>query len=347
MPSYRLGTVLWAFAVVATAMATFGGLGLFFAVLVFMFWGRAFSKAEGKLVELLVVVAIVGILIGLLLPAVDAVRESARVTRCQNSLHQLALALQYFAAGNHGELPAPVSQATDRIALRTWRVQILPYLDMQQTFAAYHHDQPWNAPGNTAITATQFDIFQCPSDVHASPASPHTSYFAVVGPRTAWPEGGGRLLTDFKDGLDETILLIEAPNRNVDWAEPRDLSFDEAVALLTLRTPALKNDIVHVRSRNPGLFNKTFYENNPGLNVAFADGRVGFLPLPISKELAVALLTVDGGEPVDTAMLDRLLGPQLDYAKCYALASFVVLSLLPSVRLLRRKRDVSPVHPLA
>jgi hypothetical protein len=71
--------------------------------------------------------------------------------------------------------------------------------------------------------------------------------------------------------------------------------------------------------------------------VAFADGSVRFLALPLSPSLATALLTADGGEIIDDRAFDRASLPQLDYGKIYSLATFVALSLLPAGRLLRRR----------
>jgi prepilin-type N-terminal cleavage/methylation domain-containing protein len=86
---------------------------------------RAFT-----LVELLVVIAIIGVLVALLLPAVQAAREAARRMRCQNNLKQIGLACH-----NHhdvtGELPRAYSPTTGL----SWHVYILPYIEQQNLFS--------------------------------------------------------------------------------------------------------------------------------------------------------------------------------------------------------------------
>ncbi|MBA3480520.1 MAG: hypothetical protein H0T51_01785 [Pirellulales bacterium] len=91
-------------------------------------------------------------------------------------------------------------------------------------------------------------------------------------------------------------MLIEAAGLGVPWAEPRDLSIDEAVAILTGRA---LNQVLHVRRPGPGFFQKGYGQDQTGVHVAFADGETGYIPLPISTELATAMLTANGGEKID------------------------------------------------
>jgi hypothetical protein len=159
--------------------------------------------------------------------------------------------------------------------------------------------------------------------------APQTNYFAVVGPQTVWAEGHRSL--NIQDDADQTILLIEAAGLNRRWAEPRDLTFDEAVGMLT---GTAQIDTVHTYSSRPGFFYKHHDEGRKGVHIAFASGRVAFLPTPVSKELATALLTAHGGEDVH-AELDEVMLPQLDWGKIYAFVAFVALALWPGVRMAR------------
>ena len=174
--------------------------------------------------------------------------------------------------------------------------------------------------------------------------SPHTDYFAIVGEDTAWPPGRGRRLTEIEDGSEQTILLLEVPGREVSWAEPRDLTVEEAVAFLTNPDTAPDSSPVHLSWGGNGFFYHQFAEPRRGVHVAFANGRVGFLPLPISRELAEALMTVDGGEDISDE-LARLTQPKLNYAKIYAFGMFVLLALLPVMRLFGRKHALPSNAP--
>jgi prepilin-type processing-associated H-X9-DG protein len=146
-------------------------------------------------------------------------------------------------------------------------------------YDAYDFDENWNGPRNRLLANTHFDILCCPAEgqfVHAS-----TSYFAVVGPGTAWPGAEGSKLSEFKDGPENTILLVEVVGAGIGWAEPRDLHVTQMSFLI---------------NQNHG---QGMCSNHPhGLNVLFADDHVEFLPETITPEELRALLTINGGEKI-------------------------------------------------
>jgi prepilin-type N-terminal cleavage/methylation domain-containing protein len=122
---------------------------------------RAFT-----LVELLVVIAIIAVLVGLLLPAVQKVREAAARSQCQNNLHQIILAALACADAHQGELPPaywyyPNSAASTAGSLKfsTW-VWILPYIEQQSLFNWCVATKKSGGVGTQALVKT----YQCPSD---------------------------------------------------------------------------------------------------------------------------------------------------------------------------------------
>jgi prepilin-type processing-associated H-X9-DG protein len=101
-----------------------------------------------------------------------------------------------------------------------------------------------------------------------------------------WGIGKGIKMAEIKDGLSNTIMLIEMKNSGISWSEPRDLDLDHLPKGLT----------------HPNLLESV--TNHPGIiNVAFADGSVRAISTSIPWELFVALTTIDGGETIDQERL--------------------------------------------
>ncbi|HEX4608745.1 MAG TPA: DUF1559 domain-containing protein [Urbifossiella sp.] len=112
------------------------------------------------LIELLVVIAIIAILIGLLLPAVQKVREAAARAKCQNNLKQWGLAMHGYHDAN-GKLPYFSTMSPNR---QTWAPLIMPYLEQAPLVAAYTLTTDWYNGPNLAVTQIPLTVFYCPSD---------------------------------------------------------------------------------------------------------------------------------------------------------------------------------------
>lgn len=149
------------------------------------------SDREGfTLVELLVVVAIIGILVALLLPAINSARESARRSACSNNLRQVGLAVIKYH-DRYGMFPVSYSQwpegdnhpdnidtvDTDLLTGQGWSLSVLPFLEAQNLYHQFagfltgDFDQGGgiNAAGCRTAMATQLPVYLCPSDGSAQP----------------------------------------------------------------------------------------------------------------------------------------------------------------------------------
>jgi prepilin-type processing-associated H-X9-DG protein len=105
-----------------------------------------------------VVIAVIGVLVALLLPAVQAARESARRASCTNNLHQIGVALQSFH-NDHQKLPP--SRFFN--GYPSWVAITLPYVEEQNLGQLWHLERPFYAEGNKTARETPVDIFRCPS----------------------------------------------------------------------------------------------------------------------------------------------------------------------------------------
>ena len=140
------------------------------------------------LIELLVVIAIIGVLISLLLPAVQKVREAANRGRCQNNLKQIGLALHNYHDSQECFPPGLTSSESNiSDAEATGYTFLLTYLEQDNTYKRYTFDEPWYNPPNYMAVGIQVKIFFCPSnrDGGLIDLQPHAQVWATELPPVA------------------------------------------------------------------------------------------------------------------------------------------------------------------
>lgn len=205
-------------------------------------------RAKGfTLVELLVVIAIIGVLVALLLPAVQAAREAARRSQCQNNLKQLALAVHNFE-NQHKKLPLAYTNR-DESGMNNWVPFILPHVEQQNLVEGYDLNQNWWVEPNRTFVQVHLPVMICPStpNPHRFQDKPEASppnktgacgdYFAPAGVHPdindslsaseqintdsdlrgvlRWYEEDNTVnrMADIRDGTSNTIMIGECAGR--------------------------------------------------------------------------------------------------------------------------------------
>ena len=280
------------------------------------------------LVELLVVIAIIGVLISLLLPAVQTIRQSASRTSCANNLKQLCIALHQYHDWN-GYFPP--SDTTGPPKKHSWVPFILPYIEQPTLFSDYNFNLHWFDPAQTA-KGTQLRVLQCPAtpmpdreDTIFTPPAACGDYNAVTrispdlivaGLVSPTPDIRGVLvrnentrIADITDGTSYTILLGEDAGRPQLWNAGRLVPGGYALGAgwADNKGPFFINGSTSDGSvpLGPCAINCTndneFYGFHPGgAQAAFADGSTHFLPASIDIRILAALVTRAGVEAVST-----------------------------------------------
>jgi prepilin-type N-terminal cleavage/methylation domain-containing protein len=194
--------------------------------------GSIRPSAAFTLVELLVVIAIIGILVALLLPAIQAAREAARRSQCQNNLKQTLTALHLFH-DTHGEFPAaqePFGYGDVKKDFNhSWVPHILPHIEEQAIYDKYDFTIAWDTGTNIPITrhlttAVDFNFLLCPTTGEKVRRG-RNDYAAINGPGNYDPDDNGTV--DRRNGYckGETYSLgvfpaVPAPC-NPDTSNPR------------------------------------------------------------------------------------------------------------------------------
>jgi len=285
------------------------------------------------IVELLVVIAIIGVLVALLLPAVQMAREAARRSTCSNNLKQIGLALALYADQHGGFPPSSTSQIDFGVwspnpagyHLHSWASLILPYLEQAAMQRQVNYDVSALASANFAAAAQQIAMYRCPSFAgedysidplytQLSPRFALRNYAALgatnVGNLWQKPDGiiyprGSTRYADVSDGLSNTFTIVETREPNIAvW-------IDGGTAAVAARPYDESNAPSYAALRTALNFAPYFPGNGQGIDARFGpssmhpqgtmhligDGSARFVMDQIDAVAYDALVTRAAGDP--------------------------------------------------
>lgn len=251
------------------------------------------------LVELLVVVAIIGVLVAMLLPAVQFAREAARQTNCRNHQHQIGIALHAYH-NTHRSLPMGCVEWRPwrGSALRknlAWSALLLPQMGEQALYEAIDFNYGFDHPKNADAAATVVESYLCPTEIPQNSERAEISYGGLFGERLVSyrPADDGVFLYDREiafrdclDGLSSTIATGEdMVGPESEWINGGNV-FVQSHAINDDRAWVGDNEI---RSLHPA-----------GAMVLFMDGSVHLLNESLDKIVLGQLITRAGHETINT-----------------------------------------------
>jgi prepilin-type N-terminal cleavage/methylation domain-containing protein/prepilin-type processing-associated H-X9-DG protein len=283
----------------------------------------AISNPAFTLVELLVVIAIIGILIALLLPAVQAAREAARRTGCLNNISQLNLGVHNYEF-HFENLPPGVTNPSGPIRSEpqgqhvSWTVHIMPYVELSLLYDRFDQSAGAYAPVNSVVRRTEQQIFLCPSDPESPKNEDQTvarSSYAGCHHDVEAPiddDNHGLLFLNSKirynqiyDGSSFTILIGEAlTSRNsLGWVSGTRATLRNTGQFESPTSPVLLptgQPQPRQEPDNPLTVGGFGSHHRGGANFAFADGSAQFISANIATELFRRLGNRADGEIVES-----------------------------------------------
>ena len=243
--------------------------------------GRSQGRTGGKGLAIFGIVlssmgmvwTIVVLLIGIMLPAVQAARTAARRVTSMNNMRQQALGMLNYESAKRQFPPQQMNGLS-------WRVHILPYIEHDYLYQQFHLDEPWDSPHNIQLLDQMPSVYDCPNldlrpgytvyqvpytDLDVNPAGPSALFDT---------SGEGVTFRRITDGSSNTIAVLEVDEAAaVEWTKPADWEFDPS------------NPTRNLGNVNIGT-----------IAVSFADGSTHHLPDDIRPEDMKALITRDAGD---------------------------------------------------
>jgi prepilin-type N-terminal cleavage/methylation domain-containing protein/prepilin-type processing-associated H-X9-DG protein len=291
---------------------------------------RSATRSGFTLIELLVVAAIILILVGLLLPAVQKVREAGARASCASNLRQIGLALTSHEQRLGFYPPGGLDQAEKKLGVTSdsvhgWAIFLLPDLEQGNVYKIYDLNQSWSSAANQAARQTPLKIFQCPSvdnpnrlaksnsaiSDYAPLRDVSSALYSSLGVIQKRSKYDGALdvnflckVDDVEDGVSNTIFLTECAGRPAKYiygnksvsgtVSGGGWADRESEYVLHGSTPSgSQPGPCHTNCTNQ---NETYSFHPTGANFVFGDGHVQFIRASLNIDIMASLITRAAGD---------------------------------------------------
>lgn len=209
-----------------------------------------------------------GVMVALLLPAVQSAREAARRMQSSNNMKQIGIALHMYH-DMYNQLPPAVVKDADGKPLYSGMVCLLPMLEQQPLYDRFDKTKAWDSPENQPFSSMNLPMFMDPSNSDNTPG--RTDYLLITGPGSILEDAPGvkHSFSQIKDGTSNTMIVMEVKG-NTSWAAP-----------------------------NTWDISKPLNGNHPGVVIVlFADGSIHTISRNIDPETLRRLVDRKDGLPV-------------------------------------------------
>lgn len=230
-----------------------------------------------RLVVWLALAALAGFLIAGALVWRSISRNAHNTAACSENFKKIILAMHAYHDAVGCFPPAYYADKSGR-PIHSWRVLLLPFLRQRTLYEKYRFDEPWDGPHNRDLMSQMPAAFRCPAE---SGDATNTSYVVVTGAGTVFPGASCSRIASIQDGPGNTILFVEMASSGINWMEPRDLTFEQAIGGIN---PA----------NAPGISSR----HGRFATVATADGSIWALPDHLSRDTLSKLLLRNDGEVI-------------------------------------------------
>lgn len=192
--------------------------------------------------------------LALLAPALQSARASAERAQSINKLKQIALAMVNYESIYGHFPPAVVMGGPFKDVPRSWRVELLPFLEEVVLYNEYRQDEPWDSEHNRQLIARMPDVYRSSA---APDDSTMSSYFVFTGPETIFADNDGTKLLEITDGTSQTLLAVEA-SREIPWTKPEDIPYASDGPLPELTGLSIPDGFIGSRADGSvGVFSQT------------------------------------------------------------------------------------------